>query len=449
MRLFFILVLLILSAVASEQASAKQNLKKTCHAINHTVVIYLENHSFYNLFSNFPGADNALSDDYKGQISEDNKLYSTLPVVTERNKTRTIDKRFPENLPNKPFAIDVFAKKEEKTPDPAHDFYTHIYQINNGKMDRFVSQSGTGAFVMGYYDMKDSNLWKYAQENTLADNFFQSAFGGSFINHQWLITGKTPEFKNAPDKIKIKLHPDGRVLQQGIVTEDGYAVNSFMPFNPPFDPSATDSTIRLPTLDYDTIGDRLNEKNISWAWYAGGWNQAAKGEKVESFQYHHQPFIFFKKYGPGTNGRKKHLKDELDLLSDIRKNKLPQVVFYKPIGFENAHPGYTDLASGDKKVKTIVDAILKSKHAKNTYIIITFDEHGGFWDPKSPPKVDRWGPGSRIPAIFISSNLKSGSINHDLFETTSITAGLENKYKLRGLLTRKPQNSIDLDACNK
>jgi len=33
-----------------------------------------------------------------------------------------------------------------------------------------------------------------AQKYTLADNFFHAAFGGSFLNHQFLISGC--EFKN-------------------------------------------------------------------------------------------------------------------------------------------------------------------------------------------------------------------------------------------------------------
>lgn len=419
---------------------------KSCHKIEHTVVIYLENHSFYNLFANFPGADNAFPEGYKGQITLEEKLYATLPPVTERNKPDQIDKRFPKDLPNKEFAIDQYSKINERIPDPIHEFFSHIYQLHDGKLDRFVSQSGVGALTMGYYDMKGSNLWKYAEQNTLADHFFQSSFGGSFINHQWLIAGRTPKFENAPEKIRIKLYPDGRVQQQGLVTEDGYAVNTLQPLEPPFDPKVSDKSLRLPPLEYDNIGDRLNEKKISWAWYSGGWNAIQKGEPVEEFQYHHQPFLYFKKYGPNTEGRKNHLKDESELLTQISQNKLPAVVLYKPVGPENAHPGYSNVDSGDTKTKLIIDAIEKSKLAKNTFVIITFDEHGGFWDPKAPPKVDRFGPGSRIPAIFISPNLKGGIVDHTQYETTSIMAGLEKKYKLRKLLDRKP-NPVEIDAC--
>ena len=35
-------------------------------------------------------------------------------------------------------------------------------------------------------------------------------------------------------------------------------------------------------------------------------------------------------------------------------------------------------------------------------IVVTYDENGGHWDHVAPPKGDRWGPGTRIPAIIIS-----------------------------------------------
>ena len=50
-----------------------------------------------------------------------------------------------------------------------------------------------------------------------------------------------------------------------------------------------------------TIGDRLSDKNLSWAWYSGGWNDALVGKPDPLFQFHHQPFIFFQSYADGTD----------------------------------------------------------------------------------------------------------------------------------------------------
>src|ERR1051325_6093822 len=97
-----------------------------------------------------------------------------------------------------------------------------------------------------------------------------------------------------------------------------------------------------------TIVDRLFGKGTSWAWYSGGWNDAVAGHPDSLFQYHHQPFIYFKNYGDGTPGRAQHLKDETDFIAAAKAGTLPAVSFVKPVGENNEHPGYTDLISGER-----------------------------------------------------------------------------------------------------
>lgn len=403
--------------------------------IDHIVVIYLENHSFYNLFAAFPDVDNRLPDAYKGQVDAGGRLYKNLPQVTEYGGKK-VDARFPKNLPNTTFPIDQYVKISDKIPDPSHEFYTHIAQVNGGKMDGFARLSKVGGLPMGYYDMSKTRLWQYAQEYTLADHFFQSAWGGSFINHQYLIAAQTPLFESAPESMKTVLDKKGVVKKGGLLTPDGYAVNTVQPRLAPYDPKYKDEAQRLQPLDYANIGDRLTEAKISWGWYAGGWKQILNGQNPKDFQYHHQPFLYFAKYGPGTDGRREHLKDEDDMMTELKEHRFPQVVFYKPVGDENAHPGYSDVESGDQKVYQLVEALKQSPYWKKTLIVITFDEHGGFWDPAQPPAVDKWGPGTRIPAIFVSPLVKKGHIDRTTYETTSILSFLEKRFGLPPLTDR-------------
>lgn len=441
LRLITVLFLFSVQLIAAEKVNQSKQVKKT-------IIVYLENHSFFNLFANFPGADNEVSKDYLGQVDSANKPYTKLPPVTERHATLA-DSRFPKELPNKPFLIDSYVKQEELTPDPSHEFYTHQVQINNGANDKFVLYSGVGALVMGYYDIKETYFWSLAKEYVLADQFYQSAFGGSFLNHMWLISAQTPLYKNALDKIKIELDQDGIAKKSKPLTPDGYVVNLIQPFHPPFDKKETDVNNRLPPLDYPTIGERLSEKKIKWAWYAGGWNAILKDENPDNFQFHHQPFIYFKNFAPDTKGRKEHLKDEEDLFAAIKSENLPEVSFYKPVGIENMHPGYANVTSGFTKVQKLIELLKKSKQWKQSLVIITFDEHGGFWDPKSPRKIDRWGLGTRIPAIFVSPYVKKGVVDHTPYETVSILSYLEKKYALKPLSDRDknadPLSGIWLD----
>src|SRR5205823_11633014 len=141
----------------------------------------------------------------------------------------------------------------------------------------------------------------------------------------------------------------GTLMKDGSVTPDGLAVNTlYTVYNP--HPCYSRQEQLLPAQTMPHIGDRLDARNLSWAWYSGGWNDAMAGNPDPLFQFHHQPFAYFKQYADGTEAKREHLKDEADLIKAIESNSLPAVSFYKPIGHENQHPGYAAVASGDQAV---------------------------------------------------------------------------------------------------
>jgi len=135
-----------------------------------------------------------------------------------------------------------------------------------------------------------------------------------------------------------------------------------------------------------TIGDRLTAKGIDWAWYSGGWDDALSGKPDPLFQFHHQPFAFFKNYGDGAEAKAKHLKDYKDSRRPLPTVSLPPVAFYKPIGGLNQHPGYTDVMSGDKHIADVIAKIEQSPIWKDTLVVVTYDEHGGFWTTCRHPR---------------------------------------------------------------
>src|SRR5260370_38910193 len=107
----------------------------------------------------------------------------------------------------------------------------------------------------------------------------------------WLIAASSPVWPNAPVNQVAKLDASGRLIADGAVTPDGYAVNTVYSINQPHPACITDPAQLLPQQTMPTIGDRLSQKGISWAWYAGGWNAALAGHPDPLFQYHHQPFV--------------------------------------------------------------------------------------------------------------------------------------------------------------
>jgi phospholipase C len=288
---------------------------------------------------------------------------------------------------------------------------------------------------MGFYHTPPLPLAAEAQRYTLCDNFFHAAFGGSFLNHIWLIAARSPAFSGAPAAVVAQLDASGRLVRDGFVTPDGFAVNTAFSVNTPH-PATVPAERLVPNQTFATIGDRLSERGVTWAWYSGGWNDAVAGHADPLFQFHHQPFVYFANYADGTDAKAEHLKDEQDFLAALRTGRLPAVAFVKPVGANNEHPGYTDLITGENHVKALVDAVRSSRHWNHTAVIITYDENGGFWDHVAPPVSDRWGPGSRVPTLVVSPLAKHGYVDHDVYDTSSILALIEHRWGLAPLGTR-------------
>jgi hypothetical protein len=114
---------------------------------------------------------------------------------------------------------------------------------------------------------------------------------------------------------------------------------------------------------------------------------------------------------------------------------VPPVSFIKPIGANNEHPGYAALQTGENHIVSLVRAIMASSIWNDTAVIVTYDEHGGFWDHVPPPVADRWGPGSRVPAIVFSRFAASG-VDSTPYDTTAILALIEKRWSLAPLGTR-------------
>lgn len=407
--------------------------------IGQIVVVYLENRSFDHLFGLYPGANGIANAQAlkQGVVQTDANgvPYAVLPTPLA-DKNGKPDARLTDPIPNGPFRLEPKVGLKDTMFSPIHAYYANQRQINGGKNDRFVAAGNSGGLLMGHYDGSSLGLWKLAQRYTLADNFFQSAFGGSFLNHMWLVCACTPVFPDAPKTIKaVDEHghvPDSH--EEAYVTTDGYAVNTLQG-TWLYDP--TKKQALLPPQTAPTIGDRLSEKGVAWAYYGQDFNRAVEatkaGKGLSTFSYHHHPFTNFKRFIDSEAERKKHLKDRSDLIADIRAGTLPPVSFYKPTGGRNMHPGRGSVAEGDAEATEIVEAIIAGPQWKNTVVIVTTDENGGFWDHVAPPKGDRWGPGSRIPAIVVSPFSEGGRIDHTQYETVSILKLIEERFDLKPL----------------
>ena len=497
--------------------------------VKNIVVIYAENRAFDNLYGNFPGA-NGLStvvdsagkptSAYIAQVDRDGSALAKLPPtwggVLAPGGTATITETQSAGLANAPFNIstgfktasNVTVTNDMVTRDLYHRFFENQMQIDGGKNDKFAAWGDSGGLVMGYFDYHASPLYQLAQQYTLADNFFQGAFGGSFLNHQYLICACAPTVDaatvtanhmtintvatNSDGSFATSLVPaatspasvmSGKpALQSGNLTplnyfgdNKYYAVNTMQPAyqpsgNAPADLTGNDALFAnpaaattLPPQTQTTIGDLLTAKSVDWKWYGGSFNAAAKdgmqdpaskrtviyagdvngvaSTSAVDYQTHHHPFNYYSTMDPVAHAteRANHLKDYTDLLADADAGTLPPVAFYKPEGLFNQHPGYTNITNADEKIVEVVNRLKASPQWANMVVVITYDENGGQWDHVAPPKGDKVGPGTRIPALIVSPFSKAGTVDHTQYDTASILRLITRRFgldTLAGLKTR-------------
>ena len=149
------------------------------------------------------------------------------------------------------------------------------------------------------------------------------------------------------------------------------------------------------------------------------------------------------------------------LASDLTNAAFPYgYVFIEPSyslerhfhGSSSMHP-IADIRDGEALVKTVYDALRASPIWEQSLLIITWDEHGGFYDhvkpgPATPPGDteplkgnNQWGftfaqYGVRVPAIVISPFVPKGTIDHRRYDHASILKTLEDLFGLDALTDR-------------
>jgi phospholipase C len=444
---------LALHVVTAEAASG-------LNRISHIIVLYLENHSSDKLLGAFPGA-NGLATAGQTPLQRDwaGVPYQVLPDVKGPFDVDGVpaDLRVISlgPLPNRPFAIDAIDPRvtiATTTRGLTHLFYTNRAQIHGGANDRFALLSDAGGLSMGYYSaaaMEETNLWMAARAGVLFDHFFQGTFGGSFLNHMWFVCACGPLWPNPPPDQRSVMDANGIPVseQRVTTTDDGdYAVNSTQSV---FLNDGQQAANLLPAQSTVTIGDRLSERGIDWAWYSEGWdlaiNQQRTPEEEKQFRAmlfaYHQPFAYFQRFDPSTTKgraeRRIHLRDARDLDSDIRSGQLPPVTFYKPADLHSEHPGLGSVAAGDAVIGRVMAMLGDSSIRASYALIITYEENGGFFDHVAPPtgpaavvRADFFGPGTRIPAILVSPFVRRGVIDSSEYETTAILKFIAERFDL-------------------
>lgn len=427
--------------------------------IKHVFIIYQENRSFDSEFGTFPGANGVWSPAAAG--------FKQVDPVTHRSVT--------------PFRLtdpDVYYESNDRE--------VQIPAFDGGKMDRFVAAQGkavlahetnatpdqrfwVGAESMYHLDCDTiPYLWTYAKNFALFDNFFQALRAPSTPSNVEIIASQNGLTQYARN-------PKARSAG-----EDDPGDPIFADLDPAYGPYEAKHPGKKKQVDqtYANVLLTMQRKNVKavkndtkyvendksvivklagaaipWRWYEEGYG----GEQHTGLISHHLAPQYFG-YVALNGGMVSNMRDLTAFYSDVSHGRLPdRGVFYLKGGSHNVlglrpanrdpfvqkqylgdddHPGYTDSQISEALVASEVSTIEHSKYWKDSAIVITWDDLGGFWDHVSPhnfemcPDGHPCGDGARVPAIVISPYAKSGAIVHDLNDQNSVIKFVETVFEL-------------------
>jgi len=359
-----------------------------------------------------------------------------------------------------------------------------------------------GGNSMAFYNMQKGDvpvLKQLADEYSMSDNYHQAVMGGTGANHVMLGTGDaifwsdgngTPTMPpshianpnplpGSNNQYTVDIGFDGNFTECADSSQPGVdAVRDYLatlPYrphpncepghfymvnndSPGFLPDGTVDTAGIakggsvPPTNVRTIGDELNDKGISWAYYGGAYNAAVE---LQHNPKSTDPTVLigaaycnicnFESYANSIMGntaqRTAHIKDATDFFSAVEDGTLPAVSFVKPDGLLDGHPASSKFDLFEGMVKKIVDHLTANPELfASTALIITVDEGGGFYDSGYIQPLDFFGDGPRIPLIIVSPYTRGGHISHTYADHVSILKFIERNWDLKPLTKRSRDN---------
>jgi len=386
------------------------------------------------------------------------------------------------------------------------DLYPFVITNYTNQIDPFdtppaIDDNG-GGNSMAFYNMQNGDvpvLKQLADEYSMSDNFHQSFMGGTGANHFMLGTGDgifwsdgagtptTPPshianpnpLPGTNDVYTVDLFFEGDFAECADPTQPGikpiqdylaslpyhprpnceashfYMVNNV---NPGFLPDGTVDTkgigkgSTVPPTNIRTIGESLNDKGISWAYYGGAYNAAVAlqhnpGSKDPAVQVGaaYCNICNFESYATAIMGdpvqRAAHIKDATDFFNAVDNGTLPEVSFLKPDALLDGHPASSKEDLFEAMTRKIMDHLTANKELfASTVLFITMDEGGGYYDSGYIQPLDFFGDGPRIPLIAVSPFTRGGHISHTYTDHVSILKFIERNWDLKPLTARSRDN---------
>jgi phospholipase C len=356
---------------------------------------------------------------------------------------------------------------------------------------------GSGSNSMGFLNMLRGDapvLKRLADEYTINDNYHQPVMGGTMVQHTMLGTADAIFWESfngvSQPPLASVADPDPKSSTNAAFTRDQawtncsdltqpgispivnylatlpwhpkpncdpghfYAINNLSPGflpNGNIDSASIVTGSKVPPSSLRTIGDALNEKNISWAYYGGGYNagvRVANGstdpvDQLIAGNYCDicNPFSYAKSIMGNAQHRAAHIKDAIDFFNELDQGKLPSIAYVKPDSLVDGHPASSKLDLFEAMVENIVDKLKAHPELfEETAFMITFDEGGGYWDSGFFQPLDFFGDGPRIPMVVVSPFSRGGKVVHSYNDHASVVKFIERNWGLKPLTQRSRDN---------
>ena len=373
--------------------------------IQHVIVVIQENRTMDNLFYGYPGANVT-----KTALTSAGTTVSLAPV---------------------PF---------EAPYDPSHTHENLQKEYNGGAMNGFdqdqidynpaQAPKPPAGVPLGFVPPNETvPYFLLASIYGLADNMFASKQVASFPGHQSLIAGQTIAGNNPSDTSNPTVW--------GCDSSAGATAPSFVPGS-----ETLAAPGGPPCYDYQTLGDLLDAKTVSWKYYSG---------KVGTADGAISAYDAVKHIRYGADWNKNVSTSPFDFFSDIKNRTLPSVSYITPPALASDHAG-TFNASGPGWVATIYQYVAESPYYNNTAILVTWDDSGGWYDHVAPPLDAAGLPlGFRVPLLVMSPYTKASAtpplpfVDHTQHDFGSIIHYIEKNWGL-GSLGQRDAVADDLSS---
>jgi phospholipase C len=295
-----------------------------------------------------------------------------------------------------------------------------------------------------------TNNW-YQEDGYGGGSFGSPAYGGgSYSNCSDPTQPGVAEVVNYLQSLPHPIDPHCEVGHYYLLNNynPGYFGNGNNAFT---DTNSNNTVFTIPPSSTPSIGDSLLAAKVSWKYYGDQWNNyvpdpyqlnfAAIGAKTDEYCTICNPFQYDTSIMANASIRDAHIQDTANLYSDIANGTLPAVSFVKPSGLVDGHPSSSKLELFEGFSKKIVDAVKANPELwKDTAILITFDEGGGYYDSGYVQPLDFFGDGTRIPLLVVSRYTKPGHISHEYTDHVSILKFIERNWNLKPVSYRSRDN---------